>query len=88
VDEIAERIRAPGSYAEFSSLSDVAEAKGDPRAEVMVGTLVADQEKVAAVARAVVRAAESAGDDASADPGVRRQDVHEKNAWMLRSHLE
>ena len=32
--------------------------------------------------------AESAGDDASADLGIRRIRVHEKNAWMLRSHLE
>jgi starvation-inducible DNA-binding protein len=35
-----------------------------------------------------VEAAEAAGDQASADMGVRRIDVHEKNAWMLRSHLE
>ncbi|MEO5824651.1 MAG: DNA starvation/stationary phase protection protein, partial [Gemmatimonadales bacterium] len=28
------------------------------------------------------------GDQASADLGTRRLDVHEKNAWMLRSHLE
>ena len=29
-----------------------------------------------------------AKDQATADLGVRRIDVHEKNAWMLRSHLE
>ena len=41
-----------------------------------------------ALARRVVEAAEAVGDQASADLGVRRIDVHEKNAWMLRSHLE
>ena len=41
-----------------------------------------------AAAREVVEAAEAAGDDATADLGVRRIEVHEKNAWMLASHLE
>lgn len=54
----------------------------------MVRELGADQTTVADSARAIVEAAEAAGDQASADLGVRRIDVHEKNAWMLRSHLE
>ncbi len=32
--------------------------------------------------------AEAAGDDATADLGIQRIQVHEKNAWMLESHLE
>jgi starvation-inducible DNA-binding protein len=40
------------------------------------------------VAQRVVRAAEAISDDVSADVGTQRMDVHEKNAWMLRSHLE
>ena len=43
--------------------------------------------RVVQAARAVFQAAESAGDQASADLAVRRIDVHEKNAWMLRSHI-
>lgn len=31
---------------------------------------------------------EAVRDQASADLATRRLDVHEKNAWMLRSHLE
>ncbi len=50
--------------------------------------LVADQATICAVARDVVTAAEAADDLASADLGTRRIDVHEKAAWMLRSHLE
>ncbi|MEM7413694.1 MAG: Dps family protein [Myxococcota bacterium] len=93
VDEIAERIRAvgapaPGTYREFAALSKIGEDADIPKATAMIENLVADQESVVAAARAVVEAAEAAGDQASADLGVRRIDVHEKNAWMLRSHLE
>ena len=93
VDEIAERIRAlgapaPGSYSEFSRLADVKEASGSPKATEMIEHLVADQATIVASARRVVEAADAAGDQASADLGTRRIDVHEKNAWMLRSHLE
>jgi starvation-inducible DNA-binding protein len=93
VDEIAERIRAvgaraPGSYSEFSELASVKEDRGSPAATQMLENLVADQEATAASARRLVEAAEAAGDQASADLGVRRIEIHEKNAWMLRSHLE
>lgn len=93
VDEIAERIRAlgahaPGSYAEFSRLTSVKEAEGVPPAEEMIRQLVRDQALIGQAAQAVIDAAERAGDDATADLGVRRMQVHEKNAWMLRSHLE
>jgi starvation-inducible DNA-binding protein len=93
VDEIAERIRsvgarAPGSYSEFAQLAAIEEAKGTPVARQMVEHLLADQTLVADAARRVVKAAEASGDQATADLGVRRIQVHEKNAWMLRSHLE
>ena len=93
VDEIAERIRtlgafAPGSYSAFAQLSTVSEETGRPAAKEMISILVADQEKLAAAARQVIEAAETARDQASADLATRRLDVHEKNAWMLRSHLE
>jgi starvation-inducible DNA-binding protein len=93
VDEIAERIRAlgapsPGSYREFGELTAIKEAMGIPPALEMLRQLVADQETVAKSAQAVIKASERAGDDASADLGVRRVQVHDKNAWMLRSHLE
>ena len=80
--------RAPGSYTEFATLSAIEEAKGTPAAKEMVSALLADQTTVADTARRVVKAAEAIGDQASADLGVRRIQVHEKNAWMLRSHLE
>jgi starvation-inducible DNA-binding protein len=93
VDEIAERIRAlgvraPGSYGEFAKLSQVKDAEGTPSATEMIKILVEDLGTVGAAAKAVFAAAESAGDQASGDLAVRRMDACEKNAWMLRSHLE
>lgn len=93
VDEIAERIRAlgqraPGSYTEFSALSAVEEDTGRPNAQEMIVALAKDQEKLVAVAKEIVEASEKAKDQATADLATRRIDVHEKNSWMLRSHLE
>ena len=93
VDEIAERIRtlgspAPGSYTAFQKLATIAEETGSPGATKMIENLVADQATVTDAARAVIEVAEADGDTASADLATRRLDVHEKNAWMLRSHLE
>lgn len=93
VDEIAERMRAlgapaPGSYTAFAELSSVKEENGSPDAKTMIKKLVADQEALKENARAVIKASEKAGDAVSADLATRRMDVHAKNAWMLRSHLE
>ena len=93
VDEIAERSRAlgspaPGSYTQFMERASLREDTTVPKATDMIRNLVADYETVVKTARALVRAAEEAGDDASVDLGVRRIEVHEKGAWMLRSHFE
>jgi len=93
IDEIAERIRslgayAPGSFSAFAALSQVHEETGHPDATTMIRTLIVDQETVVEAARAVFAAAEASKDQATADLAVRRMDVHQKNAWMLRSHLE
>ena len=93
VDEIAERIRtlgapAPGSYTAFAKLASIAEENGSPDAIMMIKNLVADQATIAATARSVIEVAEVDGDQATVDLATRRLDVHEKNAWMLRSHLE
>jgi starvation-inducible DNA-binding protein len=93
VDEIAERIRAigqhaPGSYAEFGEITSVRDGKPGTRALDMVRELGDDQLKVAASAKELIGVAEKNGDDVSVDLGVRRMQVHEKTAWMLRSHLE
>ncbi len=93
VDEIAERIRAlgqraPGSYTEFAKLARVKEEQESPDASEMLRRLTVDQHTVVATARQVLQAAEKAGDEGTVDLAVQRMRVHEKNAWMLRSHLE
>lgn len=93
VDLIAERIRAlgvhaPGSYASFGRLSSVADTDGVPKALDMVKLLVEAHETVIRTARNVVKVAEDAGDQATADLGTQRLQIHEKTAWMLRSLLE
>lgn len=93
VDEIAERIRAlgvaaPGSYQQFSQLSSIEEETGVPAAEEMIAQLVQGQEAVVRTARSVFPAVEAAHDEPSADLLTQRMQIHEKNAWMLRSLLE
>ena len=90
VDEIAERIRAlgnpaPGSYKAFAELTSIEEEDGEPTAEDMIRQLVKGQEAVVRTARGVFSVAEAANDEPSADLLTQRMQVHEKNAWMLRS---
>ena len=92
VDLIAERIRAlgfpaPGSYAEFARLSSIKDAQGNPKAEDMIRELVAGQEAGVRTARAGFPVVDKASDEPSADLLTQRMQVHEKNAWMLRSLL-
>ena len=93
VDEIAERIRAlghraPGSYREFSELSVIEEESDNPAAREMIRRLVEGQETVARTAREIFPVVEAASDEPTADLLTQRMQVHEKNAWMLRSLLE
>jgi len=93
VDLIAERIRslgvyAPGSYAEFSKLSSISDAKGVPSAKDMIRELVRGQEAVAKTARKIFPRAEKGSDEATCDLLTQRIQLHEKSAWMLRSLLE
>jgi len=93
VDVIAERIRslgmhAPGTYAEFLSLSSIKEVDGVPKAKEMIQLLVLGHEAVVRTARSVFPVVEKAADEASADLLTQRIQLHEKTAWMLRSLLE
>ena len=92
IDTIAERIRAlgiaaPGSYGEFARLTAIEEAKGGETAEEMVRQLVIGQETLARTAREAFPTADQANDQPTADLLTQRLQIHEKNAWMLRSML-
>lgn len=93
VDLIAERIRslgvaAPGTYKEFAKLTSIPEPEGVPSATEMIRQLVEGQEAVVKTARSLFTRVEKAGDEVSADLLTQRMQLHEKNAWMLRSLLE
>lgn len=93
LDLIAERIRAlgfpaPGSHKRYGELASIKEEDGVPSAEDMIRQLVQGQEAVARTARAAFRIADEANDQPTADLLTQRMEVHEKNAWMLRSLLE
>lgn len=96
LDEVAERIRAlgynaPGSYAEFIRLSTIKEEPGLTEAadwREMVRQLVVGNESVCRTARRVLKGADKAGDDPTVDLLTQRLQIHEKNAWMLRSLLQ
>jgi starvation-inducible DNA-binding protein len=92
VDLIAERIRAlgfpaPGSYSQYAKLSSIAEETTVPAAEDMIKQLVDGQEAVARTARKVFPTVDKANDEPTADLLTQRMQIHEKNAWMLRSLL-
>jgi starvation-inducible DNA-binding protein len=94
VDPIAERIRslgvaAPGSYAQFSSLTSLKDAPATPpKAMEMVRILMEGHEAVARTARGIFPLAEAASDEPTADLLTQRLTVHEQTAWMLRSTLD
>ena len=93
VDEIAERIRAlgepaPGSYKAFAKLTGIEEEEQVPDAETMIRQLVIGQETVVRTARGLFPLLDEASDEPTADLLTQRMQVHEKNAWMLRSMLE
>lgn len=94
-DTIAERVRAlgfhvPASYADFSKLSKIKEVIGvrQVKAEDMISQLVNDNEVMTRLARELLPETEAADDQVSLDLLSDRMEVHEKNAWMLRSFLE
>ena len=92
VDEIAERIRAlgvraPGSYTEYARLTSIEEGDGKESAEDMIRQLAIGQETVVRTAREAFPAADAANDEPTADLLTQRMQIHEKNAWMLRSML-
>lgn len=92
VDIIAERIRAlgefaPGSFSSFVKLTSIKEESNIPTAEEMIHNLVQGNEAIVASARNIIQLTEECEDDVTADLMVSRMQIHEKNAWMLRSMI-
>ena len=93
LDPIAERIRAlghpaPGTYRLFGALTSIGEVEGVPSSTNMIELLHSGQQSAARTARDVLAAADQMGDQPTADLLIQRLNLHEKNAWMLRSLLQ
>ena len=93
VDKIAERIRAlkafaPASFAQFTKLTSLEEAKSNLKAEEMLRSLLQDHELISKNGQALFKIAQEAGDEVTIDLLLERLAAHEKATWMLRSTLE
>lgn len=93
VDDIAERIRAlgfpaPATYSKYAQLTSIREPEELLNAQEMIRQLVKDQETIVCTARSIFPVADEANDEPTADLLTQRMQLHEKNAWMLRSLLE
>lgn len=93
VDELAERARAlgveaPHGLAEILELSSVEDAPIALTTMEAIRLLVEDNTTMAARATALADIADEADDLVTQDMLVARIEVHQKAAWLLRSHLE
>ncbi|KQQ96521.1 Dps family protein [Massilia sp. Leaf139] len=93
LDDIAERIRslghfAPATYKRYAELSSITEEPEVLSAKEMIRQLVEGNETLVRTLRAGVKVSDELDDYPTADMLTARMDVHEKNAWMLRSFLE
>ena len=92
LDDIAERIRALGVLAPqtgsaFGNLTSISEGNAEKSSQEMLSELVRDHGTVIKTARAALKVAEDAGDEATVDLLTQRLAAHEKSAWMLRSSI-
>ena len=93
LDAIAERIRslghpAPATLGEYAKLASIGETAGQPKAEEMVRGRGVGNAGGGRTARTGSPAGAAASDEPTADLLTQRMQIHEKNAWMLRSLLE
>lgn len=93
IDDIAERIRAlgfdaPGSFAVYSKISKIKEARTGVSALEMAADLLESHETMIRNMRETLSAASNYDDEVSADLMTARLSYHEKAAWMWRSFIE
>lgn len=92
IDEIAERIRALGSFApgglgNLAKMAGTKEIREDASADEMVAHLVALNESLDRNLAKARDLAAKAGDSETEDLMIGRIQVHQKTIWMLKSFL-
>ncbi|MEH6646747.1 Dps family protein [Sulfitobacter sp.] len=89
LDEIAERIRALGTYAPANVAALMAladpEEEAAQSADDMVAKLIKGHEALANTLRKAIKTAASAEDEVSAGFLTDRLEWHEKELWMMRA---
>lgn len=93
VDEIAERIRALGSYtigglATFAKVAQMKEFSAPLSQENYVRALIVANEKLVTDAEVARDLAGKTNDPESQDLMIGRITLHQKTIWMLRSYLK
>jgi starvation-inducible DNA-binding protein len=95
IDDVAERIRmlgpnTPGTLTEMLALTTLTERPGElPDDRTMISNLVADHEAIIRHLRKDVRATDEQYDDmGTSDFLTGLMEQHEKQAWLLRAHIE
>ena len=91
-DDLAERIKALGGHAdgvlaEMIARSKVTEHNGHATDQDMIKAMQAAQQTLASTIAGCGELAARHGDTLTEDLCIARGQVHEKFAWMLRSHL-
>jgi len=92
VDMIAERIRglkevSPGTMKQFLKLTNLKEEAKILNAKGMIKALLKDHETIIKTLGNKIKESSKEGDEGTADMYIERLRVHEKTAWILRSHL-
>lgn len=91
-DVIAERmralkLRAPGSFSEFTKLMSLSDAKRGTPSKDMIKILAADHEAIVAMIRKVLSTDIIKEDEGTQDLFIQRLREHEKTIWMLTAHF-
>lgn len=91
-DDLAERVKALDGHADghlgrMLKTSKVKEHVGDATASEMLEIMLRTEEAIGASLQSCERMAADRGDTLTEDLCVSRRQVHEKFAWILRSHL-
>ncbi|MEO1280303.1 MAG: DNA starvation/stationary phase protection protein [Pseudomonadota bacterium] len=92
-DNLAERIKALDVHAEgrmsvYLKRSRIDECDGHKTDVEMVKNLVADQKTLSSTNLALAALAEKHQDMVTNDMAIGRAQVHDKFAWLLRSHIK
>lgn len=92
IDEIAERIRslgffAEGSFTSFKKKMTIKEEDKPLSAPKMLRSLLKAHETISKEGRPLIKESQDLNDDITSDLFIRRVTFHDKAAWMIRSHL-